>query len=343
MAEPGSDEQPSAEFKVDGSAPPLTAEGSAEPLVVARDLRKVYGPTVAVQGVSFEVRPGEVLGFLGPNGAGKSTTIKMVTGSIACDAGTAQVCGHDVNEEPLEVKRSIGYLPEALPLYPEMQVEEYLEFIAASRGLRGGVASARIDEATELLQLTRMRRRTTGSLSKGYRQRVGLAQAILHDPPVLVLDEPTNGLDPHQIIEIRQLISNLARTKAIIFSTHILQEISAICTRIMIIRDGCLIADAPPDELAQSAELAVWELVIDGPDLTGSPVTAALGLGSMIGREERPGGFLYRFSGSTESVDAESVATRIAGTGAKLQQLYRPRTSLEQVYLTLTEREGVAR
>ncbi|MCA8960576.1 MAG: ABC transporter ATP-binding protein [Planctomycetes bacterium] len=313
-----------------------------EPLIVAEGLRKAYGPTVAVDNVSFEVRAGEILGFLGPNGAGKSTTIKIVTGSIAPAAGRVTVCGHDVSVAPLEVKRSIGYLPEALPLYPEMQVIEYLQFIAASRGLSGARARDRIDESIELLDLQRMRKRPTGSLSKGYRQRVGLAQAILHDPPVLILDEPTNGLDPHQIIEIRSLISRLSRSKAIVFSTHILQEISAICTRIMIIRDGRLIADGSPEELSQRAGDGAWELVVRGADLSGAPVLPELGLGRMVGREEWADGFLYRFSGDAGTPDVATIATKVASCGGRVEEIRRPRRSLEEVYLTLTERRGVA-
>ncbi len=312
-------------------------------LVVAKSLRKVYGPTVAVDDVSFDVRRGEILGFLGPNGAGKSTTIKIVTGSIASDSGTVQVCGHDVEANPLEVKRSIGYLPEALPLYPEMQVIEYLEFIAASRGLKGADARRRIDDSLEQLNLGRMRKRPTGSLSKGFKQRVGLAQAILHDPEVLILDEPTNGLDPHQIIEIRSLISRLAQTKAVVFSTHILQEISAICTRIMVIRDGRLIANGSPAELSENAGEATWEVVTNGPDITGAPALSEVGLGRLLDREQRTDGWLYRFAGGEGSVDLSLVATKFASCGATVEEVRRPQRSLEQVYLALTgDRQEVA-
>ncbi|MFN0059379.1 MAG: ABC transporter ATP-binding protein [Planctomycetota bacterium] len=308
---------------------------NAPALVQVAGLKKTYGPTRAVADVSFEVRRGEILGFLGPNGAGKSTTLKIMTGYIAADAGTVKICGHDIALEPLAARRKFGYLPEALPLYPEMQVVEYLEFIAASRELVGAEARQRVDSAIERLGLTRMRKRLTGSLSKGYKQRVGLAQAILHDPEILILDEPTNGLDPQQIIEIRQLLSQLAQTKALIFSTHILQEISAICTRVMIIRDGQLIANGTPEELGRVAGLGTWEIVIGDRDLTGAPMHE-FGLGDMIAHENLTTHHVYRFSGENRVPNVGDLAARVTRLGGRLEEVRRPRQSLEQAYLQLT-------
>jgi ABC-2 type transport system ATP-binding protein len=203
-------------------------------------LTKVYGKQKAVDNISFSAQPG-VLGFLGPNGAGKSTTMKILTGFIPQTSGKASVCGFDVETQPLEVKRSIGYLPESNPLYTDMYVRESLAFIANIHQIPN--PEKRIDEIIELTGLTPEKHKKIGQLSKGYRQRVGLAQAILHDPQVLILDEPTSGLDPNQLIGIRQLIRDLGKTKTIILSTHIMQEVEAVCDRVVIINKGTIVAD----------------------------------------------------------------------------------------------------
>jgi ABC-2 type transport system ATP-binding protein len=208
--------------------------------ISVESLTKVYGQQRAVDGISFSAQPG-VLGFLGPNGAGKSTTMKILTGFIPQTSGKASVCGYDVETQPLEVKRSIGYLPESNPLYQDMYVRESLAFIADIHQVPD--AEKRIDEVIELTGLTPEKHKKIGQLSKGYRQRVGLAQAILHDPQVLILDEPTSGLDPNQLIGIRQLIRDLGKTKTIILSTHIMQEVEAVCSRVVIINKGKIVAD----------------------------------------------------------------------------------------------------
>ena len=215
-------------------------------MIEVKGLVKVYGTKRAVDGVSFTVKRGEILGFLGPNGAGKSTTMKLITGFISPNAGTAIVDGHDVTQEPVAVKRKVGYLPENAPAYPEMTVEEFLTFIAETRGFRGEARAAAVNRAAELTHLTPVRRQTFETLSKGYKQRVGLAQALLHDPPVLILDEPTDGLDPNQKNEVRALIKNMATQKAVVLSTHILEEVEAICTRVIIISAGKLVVDETP-------------------------------------------------------------------------------------------------
>jgi ABC-2 type transport system ATP-binding protein len=219
-------------------------------LVEVRQLVKHYGDIRAVDGVAFEVSAGEVLGFLGPNGAGKSTTMKMITGFLRPTSGTARVCGHDVLEHPVEVKRTIGYLPESSPSYGEMTVLEFLEFIAGVRGLGQG-RDAALRRVVDACHLERVQNQTIETLSKGFRQRVGLAQAILHDPRVLILDEPTDGLDPNQKHEVRTLIKSMAHDKAVILSTHILEEVDALCTRVIIIARGRIVADSTPARLRE--------------------------------------------------------------------------------------------
>lgn len=212
-------------------------------------LAKRFGPVHAVGEVSFAVSRGEVLGFLGPNGAGKSTTMRMLTGYLSPTSGTALVMGHDVVRAPREVKRRIGYLPEGAPLYGDMSVLAFLRFVAEMRGLHGQERRRRLDHAIERTQLAEVAYRPIDTLSKGFKRRVGLAQAIMHDPPVLILDEPTDGLDPNQKHGVRQLIHEMSEDKAIIISTHILEEVEAICTRAIVIARGRIVADARPDEL----------------------------------------------------------------------------------------------
>lgn len=216
--------------------------------VVVAELTKEYGTQRAIDSISFEAHKGEVLGFLGPNGAGKSTTMKILTCFIPQTSGSASVCGHNVADDSLEVRRHIGYLPENNPLYKELYVREYLEFIA--RLHRIAKPQKRIDGMIEMTGLEQEQRKHIGELSKGYRQRVGLAQAMLHNPDVLILDEPTSGLDPNQLVEIRQLIKNLGKEKTVIFSTHIMQEVQALCDRVLIINKGRIVADDPIDQLS---------------------------------------------------------------------------------------------
>ncbi len=218
-----------------------------------RGLKKSFGPAnarkTAVDGLSFELDQGEVLGFLGPNGAGKSTTMKMICGFLAPDAGTAVVCGHDVLSDPIAVKSAIGYLPEGAPAYPDMTVLAFLEFIAGIRGHDGADRHAHVADAMAKTQLEDVAHQPIETLSKGFKRRVGLAQALLHNPPVLILDEPTDGLDPNQKFEVRRLIKEMAATKAIVISTHILEEVDAVCTRAVIIARGRIVADGTPAEL----------------------------------------------------------------------------------------------
>ncbi len=220
-----------------------------------RNLTKHFGPLKAVDGISFRVDRGEVLGFLGPNGAGKSTTMKMATGFLTPSSGTAVICGHDIQEDPLGAKRKFGYLPEGAPAYPDMTPAGFLEFVAEVRGLPAATRAQRIKEVVDLVHLEKVLHQRVETLSKGFKRRVGLAQAILHDPEVLILDEPTDGLDPNQKHEMRLLIKHMAKNKAIVLSTHILEEVEAVCTRAIIIARGKVLFDGTPAELAERGPL----------------------------------------------------------------------------------------
>jgi len=218
-------------------------------MIETRQLTKRYGNFTAVDAISFKVEPGQVLGFLGPNGAGKSTTMKMVAGFLSPTSGGATVAGYDVERQPLEAKRVLGYLPEGAPSYGEMTVREFIDFVADVRRIDDSVRDKRIDDAIARLHLERVLEQPIDTLSKGFKRRVGLAGAILHDPKVLILDEPTDGLDPNQKQEVRTLINSMARDKTIIISTHLLEEVHAVCTRAIIIAGGRVLADATPTEL----------------------------------------------------------------------------------------------
>ncbi len=220
-------------------------------MIRIENLVKAFGAQRAVDGISFAVERGEVLGFLGPNGAGKSTTMRVITGYLPATSGRVTVGGHDVAEAPLAAKRLIGYLPESAPSYPDMTVEGFLAFAAEMRGLSGGAKRRAIGRVVELCFLSSVLAQSIDTLSKGYRHRTCLAQALIHDPEVLILDEPTDGLDPNQKHEVRNLIRELSKTKAIIFSTHILEEVDAACTRAMIIDRGRVVASGTPDELGR--------------------------------------------------------------------------------------------
>jgi len=220
-------------------------------MLETKGLTKIYGRHKVVDNLSFSCKPGEVLGFLGPNGAGKSTTMKMVTGFVAPSSGSATICGHDIQTDTLAAQRRIGYLPEGAPLYAEMTPRQFLDFVADIRELSGKQRRARLDEVIDLLHLGPVLSQSIDTLSKGFKRRVGLAQAILHDPDVLILDEPTDGLDPNQKHEVRKLIRSMSEEKLIVISTHILEEVDAVCTRAIIIADGRILVDDTPDNLAQ--------------------------------------------------------------------------------------------
>ncbi|HZD53178.1 MAG TPA: ATP-binding cassette domain-containing protein [Woeseiaceae bacterium] len=235
-------------------------------MIEINELTKRYGAHTVVDDLSFGCKAGEVLGFLGPNGAGKSTTMKMITGFVAPDAGRATVCGHDVGEHPLEARKHLGYLPEGAPAWPEMTPRTFLDFIADMRKLEGERRRQRLDEVIAELHLEPVLDQSIETLSKGFKRRVGLAQAILHDPDVLILDEPTDGLDPNQKHEVRELIRSMSADKLIVISTHILEEVEAVCSRAIIISDGRLLADETPAGLAARSRYhnAVRLMLTDG-------------------------------------------------------------------------------
>jgi ABC-2 type transport system ATP-binding protein len=223
--------------------------------IVVKDLLKVYGEQKAVNQISFSIGKGEIVGFLGPNGAGKSTTMKIITGYLQQDGGSAEVCGINVSSDPLAIKKKIGYLPESNALYHDMYVKEYLEFISGVHHIGNGSLRAKINSVIELTGLTVESKKKIGQLSKGYKQRVGLAAALIHEPEVLILDEPTSGLDPNQIIEIREVIKQQGNNKTVLFSSHILQEVEAICDRVIIINKGNIVADDKLSELIRNQSL----------------------------------------------------------------------------------------
>ena len=229
-------------------------------MIEVTGLTKRFGPKAAVDDLSFSVKKGEVLGFLGPNGAGKSTTMRMVTGFLPATAGEISICDISMIKDPQEAKRKIGYLPESAPLYNDMTVQGFLKFCASMRGLTGSARREAVAKSIETCFLESVYRQSIGTLSKGYRHRTCLAQSLLHDPEVLVLDEPTDGLDPNQKLEVRKLIKNLGKEKAILFSTHILEEVTAACTRAVIVDQGIIVADGTPKELETQGGGSLYDL-----------------------------------------------------------------------------------
>lgn len=304
-----------------------------ELMIEAKSLTRRYGPLLAVDGISFQVEPGTVLGFLGPNGAGKSTTMKMLTGFLAPSSGTAVIHGHDIRTDSLQARRQMGYLPEGAPLYGELSVERFLRFAAEVRGFRGTAVGQRVTAAADRLSLGEVMGQTIETLSKGFKRRVGLAQAILHDPPVLILDEPTDGLDPNQKHEVRRLIREMAADKIIIISTHILEEVDALCSRAMIIARGRLLADdTPTGLLARSRYHNAVTLVVD--DLE----TAASRLGALPeSREvEVRRGQLTIFPSSQGNL-FEAVTRTIQAEGWQVDQLQLEAGRLDEVFRTVTD------
>lgn len=289
-------------------------------------LSRRYGPLLALDRVSFRVGRGEVLGFLGPNGAGKTTTMKIITGYLAPTSGEVRVSGRRVSGRDGEFRDRLGYLPESAPAYPEMRVGDYLGFVARLRGIARRERAARVDEALDRCGLGAMRGREIRALSKGYRQRVGLAQAIVHDPDVLVLDEPTSGLDPNQVVEIRALIRALGREKTIIFSSHVLAEVQAVATRVVILGRGRIVADGPPAALTGRGALRVE---VDDP---AAVVTLLGGVPGVSGARVVDGEVEVS---AAEDVRA-AVARAVVGAGHALLGL-RPADDLEAVFRRLTE------
>lgn len=315
--------------------------------IEVRGLSKYYNDRVAVDNLSFSVSQGEVLGFLGPNGAGKSTTMKMLTCFLPPSSGSASVAGFDIYDNPLEVKRNLGYLPENPPVYRDMVVSDYLDFAASIHGVPSAKRKQAVQRAVEKCNLGDVRRRLIGNLSKGYRQRVGIAQAIVHDPQVLILDEPTVGLDPKQIIEIRDLIKSLAGNHTIVLSTHILPEVEATCSRVLIINKGKMVASNTLGQIAMDLRGADSILVkyLGDAKVLESALQGVSGLspaqiqGSVVDREGLSVTRI-KLSGQTkvEAVHEYQAAIAAAAihSGVKLVELHRDNLSLEQIFVQLT-------
>ncbi|MCP8463509.1 ATP-binding cassette domain-containing protein [Pseudomonas sp. ZM23] len=300
-------------------------------------LTKRFGQQTAVDDLSFSVAQGEVLGFLGPNGAGKSTTMKMLTGFLAPTSGTASILGHDILRQTLKAQRQIGYLPEGAPCYGDMTVRAFLEFIAEIRGFRGAQKRERVGRVVEQLELERVGEQSIETLSKGFKRRVGVAQAILHDPRVLILDEPTDGLDPNQKHQVRELIRSLAHERIIIISTHILEEVAAVCTRAVVIANGRLVADGTPLELeSRSRYHQAVTLVAEG-ELDRAALAALPGVADV---EQNAGDGSLTVLAQPGQVIFPQVNALIAERGWRVRELDVERGRLDEVFRSLTRGEA---
>jgi ABC-2 type transport system ATP-binding protein len=309
-------------------------------MIEATGLQKRYGRLTAVDGIGFRVEPGEVLGFLGPNGAGKSTTMRMIAGFLAPTAGTARVCGHDVQTDPMAARRALGYLPEGAPLYGEMTPRGLLAFVADLRGLSDSLRRQRLDFVIARLNLQSVLGQPIDTLSKGFRRRVGLAAAILHDPAALIMDEPTDGLDPNQKHEVRGLITELARERTVLLSTHILEEVEAVCTRAIIIAHGRLLADATPAELVARSRYHNAVSLLPADSIAAR--AALEGMPGVSGFEhDQHDTRLYVFpQGKAKLMDA--VADRLRQRGVGFDGLRLERGRLDEVFRRITAGEAAA-
>jgi ABC-2 type transport system ATP-binding protein len=306
-------------------------------MIKTEHLSKRYESLTAVDDVTFQVSPGEVLGFLGPNGAGKTTTMRMLAGFVAPSAGRASICGHDIETAPLAAKAALGYLPEGAPLYGEMTVHGFLDFIASLRGLEGPRRTQRLAHVIEHLQLGPVLEQTIETLSKGFRRRVGLAQAIVHDPPVLILDEPTDGLDPNQKHEVRALIDAMSRDKIIVISTHILEEVEAVCTRAIIIAKGRIVADDTPAGLAMRSRYHnAVSMRLEEPRQLAAARAALVALPEVAAVEmnERDARLTALPRGASMVLPA--VSALAAAQGLKLKELHLESGRLDEVFRTIT-------
>ena len=305
-------------------------------MIEIKNLTKRFAHHTAVDGLSFQVQQGEVLGFLGPNGAGKSTTMKMLTGFLAPTSGTASILGFDIQSDTLKAQQQIGYLPEGAPCYGDMTVRGFLEFIAEVRGYRGAEKKQRVQRAVEQVELEKVLEQSIETLSKGFKRRVGLAQAILHDPRVLILDEPTDGLDPNQKHQVRKLIQSLAKDKIVIISTHILEEVSAVCTRAVVIAAGKLVADGTPMELeSRSRYHQAVTLVAEG-ELDRAALAALPGV---AGVEDNAEGSLTLLAAPGQVIFPQ-VNELIRQRGWQVKELDVERGRLDEVFRSLTRGEA---
>jgi ABC-2 type transport system ATP-binding protein len=313
-------------------------------VIEVQHLTKRYGPVTAVDDVSFSVQRGEILGFLGPNGAGKTTTMRVLTGYMPPTDGKAVVAGYDVFEQPIEAKRRTGYLPETPPLYPDMTVRDYLSFVSRIKGVPRAERTARVNEMMEKTRISDVANRHCGKLSKGYRQRVGLAQALMHNPEVLILDEPTAGLDPKQIIETRQLIKALAGDHTIILSTHILPEVSQTCQRVVIINRGKVVAVDTPDNLTsrlQGSETMYLQVDAAGADVV-SVLQRVSGVTRVAVTDTKQQIVGYEVDSEAGRDVRRELAAAIVGRGWGLLEMRPMRLSLEEIFLHVTTEETPA-
>jgi ABC-2 type transport system ATP-binding protein len=310
-------------------------------MIAVQELVKRYGPVEAVRNVSFEVGRNQVLGFLGPNGAGKTTIMKILTGFHFPSSGKVLVDGISVEENPAEVKKRIGYLPENVPLYGEFTVWEYLSFIAGARLIPREKRSPSIETALEICGLAQVRAKRIETLSKGYKQRLGLAQAIIHDPPILILDEPSSGLDPNQIIEIRSLIKDLGKRKTVILSTHILREAEALCSQVLILNEGHIAAQGRPEEIAETIKgNDTWVLTLKGADIPAKlkEIEAELNIGGLEFAEDERAVLTCAFRSGRED-EGERIFDWAVAAGLKILEMNRKRLSLEDIFVKLTNEE----
>ncbi|MCP2732696.1 ABC transporter ATP-binding protein [Limnofasciculus baicalensis] len=314
-------------------------------MIEVEHLSKIYASTPAIQDVTFNVEAGEILGFLGPNGAGKTTTMRILAGYLPASSGTARIAGYDVHENSMAVRGKIGYLPETPPLYPEMTVEGFLHFVAGIKGIAAGDRNSKVNSAIARCNLEEKRKILIRKLSKGFRQRVGIAQAIVHDPPAIILDEPTVGLDPRQIIDVRNLIKSLAGDRTIILSTHILPEVSMTCSRVAIINRGSIVAINTPENLmAQLAGGGGYELEINGNPIELQKLLQLLPGVSLVEIADNveglpPDRFLIRIVSEAGLEPGRDIAAVTVGAGIGLHEMRRTRATLEDVFLELTTRE----
>jgi ABC-2 type transport system ATP-binding protein len=309
--------------------------------IKVKNLTKYYGENLAVDDITFEARKGEILGFLGPNGAGKSTTMKIITTYLPPTSGTVEVDGIDVEENPIEVRKKIGYLPELNPLYYDMTVTDYLDYIAALDGIPTSDIRKKRDEMLRVCGLQEMKNKDIGTLSKGYKQRVGLAQAMINDPDVLILDEPTSGLDPNQIIEIRNLIKKLGREKTVILSTHILSEVQATCNRVIIINKGRIVADGTTEELQAKAkgESIVTLEVKNNCDrnMLSSAIRDLRSVNRVEFVKDTGDSYIFNIYGEKGVDLREAISTRVIQSGATLLSMQTKQSSLEDIFRELTK------
>jgi ABC-2 type transport system ATP-binding protein len=307
-------------------------------MIQVSHLTKMYGTRTAINDLNFEVKKGEIVGFLGPNGAGKSTTMKILTGFMPASSGNAVIAGHDVFEDPIGVKRNVGFLPETPPVYPEMTVTEYLEFAAALHGVPGSETKRSIDQALQKTSLGDVRKRLIGNLSKGYRQRVGLAQALVHNPQVLILDEATVGLDPKQIIEIRELIKSLGGDHTVILSSHILPEVTATCQRIIVINKGNIVATDTIEQLTSRLKKGlIYSLTVKSPSSGGVDAIRKLpGISTVTATGPK---LVVEISPGAQEVRDKVVETAVT-QGMGVLEFSAERVSLEEIFLQLTTVEN---